>query len=137
MIYTYDRYWGLFHSCPPEGISQEDEAKSIIGVGYSGQTSYLNQPYWDSTRDQGCIPAGKYTLNGPKEDFRKGPDVFWLIPDPENNMKSRSGFMIHGDLIDAIPPYKVTTDHKASDGCIVCPPWTRSIFKDGDILHVI
>lgn len=128
MNYSYERYWGLFYlgAASPQG---ELSTSKIVGVGYSGNNIYLNEPMYDYLIDSGCLPDGRYSLDGPFTDSEKGPICFNLIPAPTNNMKNRSAFMIHGD--------NQHIKHTASDGCIVAPPWTRSVFKDGDILDVI
>jgi hypothetical protein len=122
MNYIYDRYWGLFYK-------NYIDPNNIVGVGYSGNSDMVNDLEFDNEENAGCLPAGKYTLSGPFTNPEKGPRVFNLIPNLANNMKGRSGFMIHGDT--------ESMNHTASDGCIVSPPWTRAIFKDGDILTAI
>jgi len=110
-------------------LNGELSTSKIVGVGYSGHEEVLNNPVYDYLKGIGCIPVGRYTLDGPYTDPEKGPVVFKLIPAPSNNMMGRSGFMLHGDTTPAV--------HDASDGCIASPLWTRSIFKNEDILDVI
>lgn len=135
MNYTYDRYWGVFYS--GGAVQGNPSSSKIVGVGYSGTDVYLNQPTHDNIRDVGCIPAGRYTFKGPRDDSKTGEYVFDLIPDPSNDMKGREDFQNHGDLIGAPGNNTTKLDHMASDGCIVSPRWTRNLWKDGDILDVI
>lgn len=123
MLYYYDRYWGTFTKTDPRVTS----LPLIIGVGYSGQARYLNEPSFDMDINIGCLPAGLYTITS--TDLEKGPLTHHLTPDPANDMKGRSGFLNHGDN----PSY----NHTASDGCIVSPEWTRTIFKAGDQFLVL
>jgi hypothetical protein len=123
----YSRYWGLF----TQEQRQDDPAfnwqSDVLGVGYSGHQAILNNPTFQSEHDTGCLPAGRYTITS--TDDEKGPLTHHLTPDPANVMFGRSGFLIHGDTS--------STDHTASDGCIVAPRWTREIFVVGDVITVV
>lgn len=82
----------------------------LIGLAYSGNGDGLNNPELDSLRDVGPIPVGKYIGNRivcPE----KGPTVWTLVPDGGNDMKGRSGFMLHWD--------NRAHNFTASEGCIV------------------
>jgi hypothetical protein len=87
----------------------------LLGVGYSGNGSSLNNPLDARLRGHGPIPPGSYTMgpwyDDPPGPASKGPKVTRLIPDPTNRMYGRDAFMVHGDN-DAM-------NHTASDGCIV------------------
>ena len=122
--YYYHRYWGIFTRVDPRLYSP---ASNIIGVGYSGNYDMLNEPSEDHLVGQGCLPAGLYTITS--TDSEKGPLTHHLTPDSTNNMKDRSGFLIHGD--------NPAANHTASDGCIAAPEWTRQIFKVGDQFLVL
>lgn len=81
-----------------------------IDIGYSGAGDGLNNPGWQSVRNFGPIPAGKYKIL-PSSKKGLGPLVFDLLPDQANEMFGRSAFLIHWD----------TPDHslRASEGCII------------------
>ena len=126
--YYYIRYWGLFCSdLYQPGNVPDFESNESVGVGYSGHQSVLNNPAFQNEHATGCLPAGRYTITS--TDDEKGPLTHHLTPDPANEMYGRSGFLIHGDTS--------STDHTASDGCIVAPHWTRVIFAVGDVITVI
>jgi hypothetical protein len=82
----------------------------LIGLAYSGNGAGLNNPAMDGVVNVGCLPAGTYT-GALKVEPNKGPRVWALTPDPSNDMKSRSAFMIHWDTRQA--------NFMASEGCIV------------------
>jgi hypothetical protein len=83
-----------------------------LGICYSGRGAGLNNPALQNAKDVGPIPQGWYTIRGFFDDpGGKGPIVAHLIPDEENAMYGRGGFMIHGDNAQA--------NHTASEGCII------------------
>lgn len=83
---------------------------ALIGLAYSGNGAGLNNPDMDGVKNVGPIPVGSYTASSIIMPD-KGPNVWRLQPQSTNNMKGRSGFMVHWD----------NTHHNftASDGCIV------------------
>lgn len=93
-----------------------------IGTGYSGNGPGLNNPNLQGARDIGPIPQGDYTIEKFFDDLDgKGPVVAHLIPDLNNEMYGRSGFMIHGDNSEA--------NHTASEGCIILPRAVREFIS--------
>ncbi len=101
----------------------------LLGIGYSGNGPSLNNPLDCRIPNHGPIPPGMYTIAGwfddPPGPNSKGPIVTRLIPDADNQMYGRGGFMIHGDN-DAM-------NHTASDGCIALTHAYRGIMQaDGD-----
>lgn len=85
----------------------------LLTRGYSGADYGKNAPQYQAVHNIGPIPRGVYTI-GPAytEPYEhKAPPVMHLIPDPENEMFGRDGFLIHGDSIE-----KPGT---ASEGCII------------------
>lgn len=85
----------------------------LVARGYSGNGYGKNAPDYQAVHNVGPIPRGVYTI-GPayKEPYEhKAPPVMHLIPDPENEMFGRDGFLIHGDSIKE--------PGTASEGCII------------------
>jgi hypothetical protein len=104
----------------------------LIGLAYSGNGAGLNNPAMDGVHNVGVLPAGTYTadLDTVPADANKGPRVWKLTPDPSNDMKGRSGFMVHWDTR--------SQTFVASDGCIV--PVAASTFprlQDQFLLTVV
>jgi len=89
----------------------------LLGKGYSGAGLDKNVPADEAVSCQGPLPQGFYTIAGPRDDPKKGPCVFDLSPDDDNDMFGRTGFMIHGDSL--------SHPGMASEGCIVLGPLIR------------
>lgn len=87
------------------------DSNMLIGLAYSGKGNGLNNPKFEGIKDIGPIPVGSYT--GCKIDNKpeKGPTVFALYPKVTNDMKGRSGFLIHWD--------NPLHNFSASEGCII------------------
>jgi len=89
---------------------------SLVGTGYAGHGSGLNNGALQDQAGLGPLPCGWYTI-GPLEAVHvtsEGHTLYdscELIPDPENEMFGRSGFRLHGR--------KSSTDMDASNGCPV------------------
>lgn len=105
-----------------------------IAFGYSGAGEGKNNPALQSVKNIGPCPRGKFRLE-PIEDLKgnlidyeeKKAPVFRLVPDPDNVMYGRSGFLLHGDSIE-----KPGT---ASEGCVIEDHATRvaiAMSKDFD-----
>ena len=95
----------------------------LQAIGYSGCDEGRNKPEFQEVHDVGPIPQGKYTIGDSYDDIGgKGPCVMPLIPDPDDNMFGRSGFLIHGNNIN----------NDASHGCIILPPAMRHLISDSD-----
>lgn len=97
------------------GVLTREDAQ--LGVGYSGQPEYKNDPSKCSAHDRGPIPPGFYTVGEPRDTTTHGPFVLPLAPHPDNDMHGRSGFLIHGD--------SVAHPGTASHGCIILPRAVR------------
>lgn len=93
-----------------------------VGHGYSGNGDAKNNPEWQSVRNRGPIPCGKYQIMPPVDTDSHGPYCLALVPisGPEDEswpvkdrgwMYGRSGFLIHGDSIKR--------PGTASLGCII------------------
>lgn len=110
---------------------EETSQATWLGNGYSGKGKHRNNPMSSAIIGWGPIPKGWYTLEGPFNKYvndqghRLGNCVFRLVPDKDNQMFKRSGFLIHGD----------NKNHDASEGCIVQGPSVRehvaAIFRQG------
>lgn len=91
--------------------------EGIIGMGYSGNGQWKNDPAAQTVVGHGPLPRGGYTIGPQHNDPKLGPCVMALTPDAANEMFGRSAFFVHGDSI-AHPG-------DGSDGCIVMPPAFR------------
>ena len=137
MKYYYDGYWGVFFKRSVEAgvgpATLDNEVKptdlELIGFGYSGHPSILNDIHSRNLADQGPIPAGLYTFSGPFTDPKRGPQCWRLEPAATNRMFGRCAFMNHGDT--------AAMAHNASDGCIISPHWVRRLWTAGDTLEVL
>jgi len=89
----------------------------LIGVGYSGNTTGLNNPEAQEQHNIGPIPQGLYTISNSINHPKVGPVAMYLTPFKENDMFGRSGFLIHGDNAEQ--------NHSASEGCIILPRTSR------------
>lgn len=106
-MWTYHQRTGDFFD--PQGQK--------VATGYSGNGEWKNDPASDGVKGHGPIPRGRYSIIG----IESGHGGFALVldPDKENDMKGRSGFLIHGDMAD--PKLRGT----ASEGCIIVPRLVR------------
>ncbi len=93
--------------------------------GYAGCLLGKNNPDMQDVIAVGPIPRGRYTIIAPHDSHEHGPYVLGLQPDLTNNMRGRSGFLIHGDSIHA--------PGTASKGCIILSKMARmSIWMSHD-----
>jgi hypothetical protein len=98
-----------------------------LACGYSGCGPHKNVSASDAIVNQGPIPKGRYMITAPRTTIAHGGYVLGLIPDVENTMHGRSGFLIHGDAIQH--------PGEASNGCIILPRSARlMIWASGDRL---
>jgi hypothetical protein len=97
-----------------------------VSQGYSGaKPDGVNNPMMESVVDVGPIPKGQYEIEGPIDTDAHGPYALPLIPAEGNEMFGRSGFLIHGDSIEA--------SGSASEGCVIMPRTAReAIWESGD-----
>lgn len=103
----------------------------LMTTGYSGFGEGKNNPAEEYMRGEGPIPEGWYDIQAPYDSPDHGPFVMRLLPDAENVMHDRDGFLIHGD--SSIHP------GEASRGCIILPRFARlAIYNSRDFrLHVV
>jgi hypothetical protein len=98
-----------------------------VGTGYSGFDKGKNNPAMQAVANMGPIPQGEWTIVGPPVNTpAHGPYVLRLQPAAGTNTFGRSGFLMHGDSIEA--------PGCASHGCIIMPrPVREKVWKSGDI----
>ena len=104
----------------------------LVGTGYSGYGSGVNNPALEDMHNVGPIPRGSWSISHFFDDpGGKGPMVARLSPDDGTDTKGRGGFMIHGDT--------AAHDETASHGCIILSRSLREqIATSGDsILQVV
>ena len=106
-------------------------AGALLASGYSGIAMGKNEPSAQHLEGIGPIPIGAYHIGFPFDHPERGPLCLPLTPHPDNQMFSRSGFLIHGDNKD---PAKAGT---ASHGCIILPRFAREILAGPDHLLVV
>lgn len=94
----------------------------VLGHGYSGRGTGLNNPDSQDLTDVGPCPQGLWSIVEFFDDpGGKGPIVSHLSPLPETDTYGRTGFMIHGDNSEA--------DHTASEGCLIFARPIREALK--------
>src|SRR5690242_15913774 len=99
---------------------------TLVGKGYSGNGRGKNNPAMESVHYVGPIPRGFYIIGEPRDTEDHGPFVLPLSPNPVNEMYGRTGFLIHGDKLNAPPG-------NASEGCIILPHDVRTfVWRTGD-----
>ena len=98
----------------------------LIGTGYSGFDNGKNNPAMQAVANLGPIPQGDWTIVGPPVNTQAhGPYVLRLQPATGTNTFGRSGFLMHGDSIEA--------PGCASHGCIIMPRLVREkVWTSGD-----
>jgi len=97
-----------------------------VATGYSGFDDGKNNPAMQAVHDLGPIPQGEWTIVGPPVNTPDhGPFVLHLQPAPATNTFGRSGFLMHGDSIEA--------PGCASHGCVIMPRTVREqVWNSGD-----
>ena len=97
-----------------------------VGKGYSGFDNGKNNPDLQAVQNIGPIPQGTWTIVGPPfNSAEHGPYVMRLTPDKNTHTFGRSGFMLHGDSIEA--------PGCGSRGCMIMPRTVRElVWQSGD-----
>lgn len=90
-------------------LASDQNDGTLIGRGYSGKGSGLNNPAEEGLIARGPIPRGLWRIHPPIRHARLG-DIALRLSRPVIPY-GRSGFYIHGDNRRA--------DNSASSGCIV------------------
>ena len=98
----------------------------LVGTGYSGYDNGKNNPSMQAVENMGPIPQGDWTIVGPPVNTSThGPYVLTLQPAQGTNTFGRSGFLMHGDSIEA--------PGCASHGCVIMPRAVREqVWNSGD-----
>lgn len=102
---------------------------ACVGVGYAGQPPHVNDPNAIEIHGIGPLPSGSYDIQPPIDSPHTGLYSLPLIPDSNNAMFGRSGFLIHGPNATK----DANGQHNSSNGCIVIDRMTRvAIWADPD-----
>lgn len=98
-----------------------------VATGYSGFDVGRNNPAMQAVHDVGPIPQGDWTISGPPINTAEhGPFVLTLTPATRTNTFGRSGFLMHGDSVNA--------PGTASKGCVIMPRAAREqVWNSGDM----
>ena len=97
----------------------------ICGVGFSGKGVCKNDTASESKHNLGPIPRGLYRIDHIYDSHDHGPFCLALVPDINNRMYGRSGFLIHGR--------SVAHPADSSEGCIILDrPIREQIWESGD-----
>jgi hypothetical protein len=101
-----------------------DPTSQHVERGYAGGDKGLhkegiNNQSMQFVKDVGPLPVGTYTMGVAVQGSHLGPDAIPLTPDPDNDMRGRGDFFIHGDHIGA--------PGCASNGCIIMSRATRRL----------
>lgn len=80
-----------------------------MSQGYAGNGEGLNNPDMQFVIRKGPLPAGRYWIGAPYEHPRLGKMTLNLEPFPDNDMRGRAAFRIHGD--------NAARNRSASQGC--------------------
>ncbi|MCC6544304.1 MAG: RHS domain-containing protein, partial [Nitrospirae bacterium] len=131
LLWIYEQSTGnLYHQPDTRGGVPPE----LVGTGYAGHKEGLNNPNYQNVRgtgpssNAGPLPQGNYII-GPQKDneIELGkvlPGSMRMIPDPNNKMFGRYGFLIHGGNMK---------NKTSSQGCIVMSPSVRDkIGRSGD-----
>jgi hypothetical protein len=108
----------MTHLTWAQGLGTLSSAEGFFAKGYAGHGIGKNNPDLQHVKNVGPIPLGWYTIEGePFTHPRCGQFCLRLVPDAENEMFGRSGFLLHGD----------NAAGTASEGCIVAPRAEREL----------
>jgi hypothetical protein len=92
---------------------------ALVAVGYSGFGYGKNNHGAQALANIGPIPVGSWEIGDIIDSTPlHGPFVLPLTPFGGTNTFGRSGFLIHGESIEA--------PGCASRGCIILPRWVRA-----------
>lgn len=111
MPWTYEQATGQIY----------DAVMNPVGApGYSGHPPHVNDVDAQNIPNFGPIPQGLWNMVEMIETGApQGPCVIRLEPDPTTETFGRSGFLVHGDLVEN-PGAEM-----ASEGCIILSRMVR------------
>ncbi len=120
--WTYQQSTGNMYSG-----GNNPSATVLVGTGYAGHGVGVNNSALEGIPDIGPLPQGTYTIGDQQtivtRDRNGNPratldGAMRLIPDPENWMFGRSGFIIHNGNMRT---------RTSSEGCIIQQPSVRNL----------
>jgi RHS repeat-associated protein len=129
LTWVYSQGTGNLYYIPDAPGNSDSGEPIFVGKGYAGHGTGLNDPSSQCVQgnpqhpdtNAGPLPQGGYTIgpiqNNRSNDGRIFNQSMRLIPDPNNDMCNRAGFLIHGS--------NDPNHQNASQGCIVLPPNIR------------
>jgi len=94
----------------------------LIATGYAGRGDGKNNTAMEGVKNIGPLPRGLYAIGAAYTDSKRGSVCIPLWDDKANDMKGRSGFLIHADSIAA--------PGEASEGCIIFSLPTRKLLAE-------
>ncbi|MGH2409345.1 MAG: tlde1 domain-containing protein [Chloroflexota bacterium] len=107
-------YWEYSQSKGTMTHVAPDGTRKLVGTGYSGVGSALDDTAAQDVGNTGPIPRGAWTI-GPQQDhpLRGGRHLTAAMPlsPAPGNASHRNNYWIHGDTAEH--------NHTASEGCIV------------------
>jgi hypothetical protein len=96
-------------------------------TGYSGHEEGKLNPLLQAVHNVGPIPVGRYRFEGPPFNEAGNPGVLRILPLAGTETFGRSGFLLHGDMVD--PAQR----GQASLGCVIMPREVREeVWASGD-----
>lgn len=75
-------------------------AETYLGTGWAGNGDGKNNPAMQHARNTGPLPVGWYRICSPENHPTVGPYALRLVPNGDNKMFGRDGFLIHGPAVD-------------------------------------
>lgn len=98
---------------------------TLVATGYAGHGEGVNNPAMQHVENVGPLPCGFYTIQSPVDHPHCGRYALRLVPDAENDMGGRAGFLMHGDNPDM--------NFTASNGCPIQAYLIRKqVWESGD-----
>ena len=93
-------------------------------ASYSGKGWGLNNPNYESVKNQGPIPLGDYAIDKAlgEDETSCGPVTLPLIPIGHSAQGRPGPFRMHGD--------NSSQNYTASSGCIIAPRYIRNLINN-------
>jgi Protein of unknown function (DUF2778) len=100
---------------------------TLAGEGYSGHPPHVNDVDAIQIPNVGPIPVGMWQAVAMRAFAPQGQFVLVLVPKAGTCTFDRSGFLMHGDLVNE------PGQEEASEGCIIMPRATReAVWQSAD-----